>query len=162
MKKLKVFIPICVVLCLLWFMGVDRSWFVETCDDCLWSRDIIEYRLFTVPISERVIEHSSAISAVARELGVPCQHQDIHRWHKQRWWGLLVCCCPCKSGITGLSSDEKPYGKRSSAKIELLVNSNPTLPQEFHQRVLVEHDMEYWHKFRGQLLSDVPADTQSK
>jgi len=160
LKKLKIFIPICLVLVLVWFLGVDRSWFVETCGDCYSSRDVIQYRFLTVPFSERVVEQESPISRVARDLGVPCPHRNLTRWQKERWWGLLFCCCPCKSGITSLTWDERLYDERTIAIIKSLVKSNPELPEEFYRRILVEHDLKYWEQFKEQVFSQQPTKSE--
>jgi hypothetical protein len=154
MKKLKKsrYMFLVLGIGLVWFLGLDKSFFVETCNDCFSSWDIQQYRLFTIPLSEKVNEHKSLISCVAIDLGVPCQHRHLDRLHKQRWCGLLFCYLPCKSGIVRLSWDEKLYEQKNSDKIKALVSSNPRLPAEFYQRVLVEHDLEYWKQLQNELF----------
>jgi hypothetical protein len=144
-------------LLLVWFLLVDKSWFVESCPDCLWSSNIIQYRFCTFVIREHATEEYSMISAVADELGVPCSHSKVERWHKQKWWGLAFCCCPCKSGISGLMSDGYRISESIHSKIKSLIDANPNLPNEFKQKVLIDHDMEYWKQFKAQLVPNVPS-----
>jgi hypothetical protein len=160
MKKPKIIKLISFVLglSLLWILGVDRSWFVKSCDDCFWSKDVFQYRLFGISILEREIEHISPISYVANNLGVPCKHQHLQNWHKQRRWGLLFCCYPNMRGTTRLIWNKDIYNEGTREKLRLLLKSNPTLPEQFQQRVLFEHDLKYWERFRKELLSEREND----
>jgi hypothetical protein len=59
-----------------------------------------------------------------------------------------------------LSWDEELYDQKKSDKIKALVNSNPRLPEEFYQRVLVEHDLEYWKQLQNELFLQKPANSE--
>lgn len=154
MKKtryIKYFLGILGVI-VVWFVAIDKSYFVETCNDCFWRKNIVKYRLFHIPLSQRITERDSLISKVAYELEVPCQHLHIQHFYKQRWWGLVFCYCPCESGIDGLFSDEQQAFEGIHSKIKSLVEDDPNLPDEFKQRVLVEHDIEYWDHLKEKIF----------
>lgn len=87
------------------------------------------------------------LELVCADLGVPCTHPNKTRWHKHRWWGLCICAYPCHNGIIGLAGDANDYDEAMSARVKSLAKENPKLAEEFHQRVLIQHDYEYWHAF---------------
>ena len=139
-----------------WFLLADLSWFEEHCPDCHYSRTDVHYRLLTVPVHTWEERRPTALQAVARDLDVRCQHPKLHRWHKQRRWGLLVCYCPCHNGIVGLAFDETWYDAAASEKLNQLAKADPSFANNFHQRVLVEHDDAYWHEIRQQITQPEP------
>jgi hypothetical protein len=134
-----------------WFLAVDFSWFVESCPDCLCDRSALEWRVLGYPVRQSIVTEPNLIEQVATDLGVPCSHPSLQRWHKHRWWGLCICACPCHNGIVGLTGDPDWYDPRLSSKVRGLTASEPGLPQEFRQRVLIEHDKQYWLAFRDRL-----------
>jgi hypothetical protein len=135
-----------------WFLAVDASLFIETCRDCFFYREDLQFRLFTFPIFKKEFVQLSSILMVARDLGVACEHPNLKRWHKTRVWGLIFRGFPCINGTTFLAWDPKSYDERVADRLKYLVESDPQLPQEFQQRVLIEHDIEYWHRLRENLL----------
>jgi hypothetical protein len=151
-KRIIFCIFIAVALILLWFLAVDESWFVVTCKDCFYDRDVIQYRIFTFPIHSKVREHNSTITFVAEELGLPCSHENLERWLKYRWWGFLFCY-PRHSGISGFAGLEDSYKKQIKAKLKVLLDIDPNLPGTFQQRVLIEHDLDYWKELANKLWS---------
>ncbi|UCF00176.1 MAG: hypothetical protein JSV82_03660 [Planctomycetota bacterium] len=163
-SKLARTIFLLLVLIIFWFLAVDISWFVEKCDDCFYDKDVFAFRLFTLPIYQIVREYDSPVSYTAEKLGVTCLHNNINRWHKQKWWGMLVCCRPCHSGIYRLSSsdnEKEKYKRFINENIKKLLETNPDLPSEFKQHVLIEHDMDYWKELKQKLLpqdSVIPQD----
>ena len=76
---------------ILWMVAVDWSWFVEGCEDCWLSRDILQVRVYRMPIYETISEYG-ALYRIANDLGVPCLHEHSRRWHKYRYWGLIYPC----------------------------------------------------------------------
>ena len=163
MKKPKIVKLICILLALiiLWVLAVDMSWFVEDCHDCFYSKDIFEFRLFTLPIYRIVREHDSPIAYTAEKLGMPCSHLNIDRWHKHRWWGFVICCYPCINGVSGLAWPEGSERELIDMAIPKLLEKNPNLPAEFKQRVLIDHDMEYWKELRKTLLPQDAPDQET-
>jgi hypothetical protein len=134
-----------------WFLAIDFSWFVERCPDCLCDRSAIEWRVLGFPVRKSLVAEPNLIEQVAADLGVTCSHPSLERWHKHRWWGLCICAYPCHNGITGLTGDPSWYDSQLSLKVRELVAAEPGLPQEFRQRVLIDHDREYWLAFRDRL-----------
>jgi len=139
-----------IALAALWFLGVDKSWFWEECNDCAYQCDVIQYRFFSIPLHERKTERRTPIELVARDLGAPCPHSDLHRGHKHRWWGLCFCAWPCINGITGLSGPPW-YDEQLSARVKAAAAENPTLGEEFRRRVVYGHDWNYFKRFRDEL-----------
>jgi len=90
-----------------WFLGVDSSWFVHDCPDCGYGKDVTQYRLFAIPVHETIRESLTIAQHVAIDLGVPCMHKNSTKWHKHRWWGLLVCKSPCINGVYRLTARRK-------------------------------------------------------
>ena len=129
-----------------WFLLVELSWFEEKCPDCLYARTDIQYRVLTVPVSKWEAAQPTALQQAAADLGVPCQHPHLHRWQKQRWWGLLYCSCPCHHGIVGLAMDDDWYDKPAAENLRQLAKKDPDFANNFQRRVLVEHDYAHWRE----------------
>ena len=127
-----------------WFLGVDRSWFVEECPTCGYGRDVLQYRVFTIPIYEQASSEPTLLQAVAKDLGVPCPHTGLTRWHKHRYWGLGYCVFPCINGTYRIGRDFSWYDDRATAELKKLVKANPRLPEEFAERVLKNRDWNFW------------------
>ena len=51
-------------LIIVWFVAIDKSYFVETCNDCFFNRDIIKIRELTIPIYSKVRESKNLVSYV--------------------------------------------------------------------------------------------------
>lgn len=134
-----------VIIGLVWFLGVDWSWFVHDCPDCGNIKDVAQFRILAIPIYERTKESPTLAQRVAEDLGVRCQHQNSSNWHKHRWWGLLICKCPCINGIYGLSSDHSFYDRDESAKVRALAAQDKTIAEDFVQNVFVKHDYRFIH-----------------
>jgi hypothetical protein len=127
-----------------WFLAIDRSWFIERCPTCGYSRDVFQFRIFTVPVNERDREYKSLIQKVAFDLGVPCDHRNLVLYHKHRYWGLWICACPCINGVDRISTDLSWYDEKTSAAVKKLAENDPALPREFAERVLLNHDWPFW------------------
>ncbi|MHC4721366.1 MAG: hypothetical protein ACYS6I_01520 [Planctomycetota bacterium] len=163
MKKIKIFkiLLFLLLVTIFWFLAVDASLFIETCRDCFFYREDLQFRLFTFPIFKKEFVQLSSIIMVARDLGVACEHPNLKRWHKTRMWGLIFRGFPCINGTTVIAWDSKSYDKGVTDRLNSLVESDPQLPQEFQQRVLIERDMEYWHSLRNKVFpqkSDEPQE----
>lgn len=136
-------LPLAVVT---WFAAVDWSSFVETCPDCGFGKEICQYRILTIPISERTELHHTAVEFTASEMGIDCQHPRMERWHKYRFWGLSrFFANPRINGTMWLQYEG--MGEDSKAAIREMVRRNPHLPEEYASRVLGQHDMEYLEEF---------------
>jgi hypothetical protein len=162
-RKLTIVLLSPVVLLAFWFLGVDGSWFVEDCPDCLYGRDIYQIRVFTIPIYQRTEVYNSVLQKIATDIGAPCTHPKLERWHKHRYWGLLICACPCINGIYRLSGGDEWYDNKAKLIVEEMVRTNPSLRSEFAERVLKNHDWEYYRAFCDRvrtLRDETPAATQ--
>ncbi len=100
----------------------------------------MQYRLLTFPLHETVNEFPSVTQQVATDLGVPCSHSRMESWHKHRWWGLIYCKSPCINGIYRLTGPDTWYDETASAKVAALADSEPSLKDEFVQRIFREQD----------------------
>src|SRR5437867_5052683 len=76
-----------------WFLGVDRSWFVERCPTCGYGRDARQFRVFTIPLHERTQYYVTLLQKVAADVGAPCNYAGLERYHKHRCLGLCICAC---------------------------------------------------------------------
>ena len=135
------------VLAALWFLGVDRSWFVEECRDCGFGRDIGQYRVFGLAVHERVRSHHTLVERLSVDLGVPCEHPHLNRWHRQRWWGLCICAWPKIKGTVRIIGDLSWYNETVSGRAKAIARADPGAGQRFRERVLLQHDMEYLQEF---------------
>jgi hypothetical protein len=153
MKRRHVIVVASVVFfSILWFLGVDRSWFVENCHACGYGMSILQYRVFTIPVHERTIhEHVTLLQKVAKDLGAECAHPKLMRWHKYRWWGLCICASPRLSGTDFLSGDNSWYDDVAAAKVREMARANPSLRDEFAERVLRNRDKEFWKALAEQV-----------
>ena len=155
-----------VVLCLLlltglWFIAVDWSWFVHDCPDCGHESDVMQYRVFTIPVHESIAESHSLIQRLATDLGVPCQHRNAQRWHKHRLWGLCFCKSPCINGTYRMNDGESWYDRSHSTKVARLAAAEPAVAVEFSRRVLVEHDFTYAQEILEKAGID-PSNTENR
>jgi hypothetical protein len=133
-----------------WMLGVDESEFFEKCPDCGHYEEEFQLRLLTMPVRSTRWADQGTIERLARDLGSPCSHPQLGRWHKHRNWGLLICACPCENGITHLILGSW-YTERFAMKARALSCSNPELGAEFKRRVLVGGDLGYYHEFAHSL-----------
>jgi hypothetical protein len=140
----------------LWFAAIEESVYVDRCPDCNGVAHVVQYKVVGIVVSQETYKNSSsAIEQVASCLAVPCSHPHVVRWQKHRYWGLLICACPCINGTIGLVGDQSPeFVEVLGRALGRLEKQNPNLPAEFKQRVLEKHDMNYWR----QLMQKVEAD----
>jgi hypothetical protein len=136
-----------VLILAFWFLGIDGSQFVEQCPDCGFGRDIVQYRFFTIPIYQRTQDYDTVVQKIATDIGTECQHPKLERWHKHRYWGLLICACPCINGTLRMSDGDSWYDDETKLIIKDIVRTNPSLRDEFAERVLKNHDWEYCRVF---------------
>lgn len=151
-RRLLIFAAIPISLLMGWFLGVDWSWFVEECPDCVYQCSVTQYRVFGIPVTEDRRENRTPIQVTAEYLGAPCEHPRLERWHKYRFWGLCYCAAPCINGLMGFSyeSDLGWLSERSET-IREMGRADPMLGKEFRRRAIYGHDRDYWYRFTERL-----------
>jgi hypothetical protein len=130
-----------------WFLGVDASMFVENSPNCGCGWDIVQLRVFTIPIQQRITKYKSLLQKVAADLGVPCVYAGAERWHKCRRSGLCIPAYPRISGIYRLAGGTSWYHDAAVLEVKAMAEADPSLRIEFAERVLKRHDMDYWALF---------------
>ena len=136
-----------------WFLCVDLSWFVEYCPTCVYGKDILQYRVCTIPLYERTEDHVTLLQRVAEDMGVECIHPKLVRWHKHRYWGLCICTHPVSTVSIDCPMAMIPGMTTPPARLREMVRTSPSLRDEFTERALKNHDAEYWWAFVERLKS---------
>jgi hypothetical protein len=130
-----------------WFLGVDRSEFIEDCPSCHSGKYIEQIRVLGFAVSSNIREFTSTIACALADLGTPCHHVKLERAHLQRHWGLLVCAYPCWNGTWNLSGDGA-YTVLVSARVRAAGRRDPTLGPRLYRRVIDQGDWRYfWEAF---------------
>jgi hypothetical protein len=150
-RRLIIGLAVFVAAAVAWFFAVDWSVFEEECPDCGYGKWVEQYRVFGFPVHERTKEEPALRQRVAADLGVPCEHPGLVRWHKYRLRGLCYRGPPWISGITRLWADDSWYDDSARARLRVMAEANPELGPDFERRVLREHDWDYWHKIVEQI-----------
>jgi len=145
-RKLTIISLSLVAVAAFWFLGVDGSSFVEPCPDCQYGRDIYQVRVFTIPIYQRDQVYHSILEKITDDLGIPCSHPNLVRYHKHRYWGLLICACPCINGIDRMVGDDW-YDDKARAIVREMAKTDPSLQEKFAEQVLKNHDWKYLKTF---------------
>lgn len=159
MRRTLIFGSVAVIgLLVFWFLAVDWVMTVENCPECVYGRDVMQYRVFGFVIHERICEDPSLIEMVASDMGLKCQHPRMESWRKHRWWGLCICASPCINGMHRLGGDID-YSDAARDHVKKMVNEMPSLRAEFQQRVLVEHDWDYWRSLVEQIRTESEPKT---
>jgi hypothetical protein len=70
-----------------WFSSVEVALVVEDCPACGHGTDIHESRFFSVTPSRVAREFPTVSELIARDLGIPCQHEQTTRWMRIRLFG---------------------------------------------------------------------------
>src|SRR5882672_2665498 len=130
-----------------WFLGVDRSWFVEKCPTCGYGRDVLQVRAFTVPLNEETQDYTTLLQKVAADVGAACSHPGLTRYHKHRYWGLCICASPCINGTDRIVHDLSWYDEAVASKLRALVRTNPLIRDQFVERIIKNHDLDFWTTF---------------
>jgi hypothetical protein len=126
-RKLTTILLSTILILASWSLGVDGSWFVEECPDCLYGKDIYQIRVFTIPIYQRSEVYNSDFQKMATDIGMPCSLPNLLRWHKHRYWGFLICNCPCINGIERLSGSEDWYDDKARTIVREMTKRGPSL-----------------------------------
>ncbi len=152
-RKLIIIFSAVIVFSAFWFLCIDGAIFVESCPDCLYGKDVYQIKIFTIPIYQHTIdEHTSITQRIAIDLGAECKHPNLSGYEKWRFWGLLIPQ-ELHPGIDWMSGGDDWYDDKARVIIKEMVKTNPSLPDEFANRVLKNHDWKYLHSFVLQVVA---------
>ena len=147
-----------------WFLCIDGAIFVESCPDCLYGKDVYQIKIFAIPIYQHTIdEHTLITQRIAIDLGAECKHPNLSGYEKWRFWGLLIPQ-ELHPGIDWMTDDDW-YDDKARDVVKEMVKTNPSLRDEFANRVLKNHDWKYLKSFVRQVIAlkdgkSVPASQQ--
>ena len=141
----------------IWFLGVDRTMTVETCSVCIHGSDLFEYRVFGIPVSSQRREIPTILEYVFRDLGAPCDHGVIDRHVRSRYWGLVICTCPCSSGVYRLSGDIENYEWKYQPFVIAFGEEHPNASDEL-RRLRQEEDWQSVRQFYCRMYGERDYD----
>jgi len=140
---------LCVVLLLaiVWFVGVDKIWIVETCRDCARMQDVWRYRVFGLTIHETVQKEKTLVQRIAADLGMACPHRSPERWDRQCYGGLVYRTGQFASLGADFNVNNEWYDEGVIERVKARGIENPNSAEEFRQRVIFNHDMVYFRSY---------------
>ena len=146
-----------------WFVAVDWSWFIDECPDCGYSADVAQYRLLTFAVSEDVRAYPTLRQRIASDLGRPCYHRRLARWHKHRWWGLCHCAAPCWNGTVRIVFPEShAWYDTMSERVRAIGVENTELGREWYDRVIIGRDWNCAQSFYCELDAEAESEVALK
>jgi len=154
-----------IVACLLgmpvlWFVGVQGLVFFEECPSCYYNKRVTRICVLGFPVYCVEQEQRTVAQLVAADLGAPCPHVGYKRLFLQRRWGLCFCAYPCRRDpLTVGGTPTYPYTEQVRKRVKSAAQENPRLGEEFLQKVIREHNWEYWYSFRDRMWVDEAVDT---
>ena len=128
----------------IWFLAVDWSWFQWDCQDCHTDKDIIQYRILGLPITNEVYDEESFFNIALTDLGVPCLHANTTYFYKHRLWGLTLCACPCWNFTEGGYGPDERYTQTISARVRERGRSDPVFAAEVHNQLVKKHNFVFF------------------
>jgi hypothetical protein len=148
-----------------WFLCVDESIFVKSCPDCDYGEVVYQTRIFTIPLYQQIEKHDSILQKIAIDIGAECKHPNMSSgYQKRRFWGLLIPD-EIHPGIDSLSGGDDWYDNKARMIVKEMAKANPSLQDEFANRVLKNHDWKYLKAFVQKVIAlkngkPVPAPQQ--
>jgi hypothetical protein len=139
-----------------WFSSVEVALVVENCPACGHGTDIHESRYFSVAPSRVAREFPTATELIARDLGIPCQHEQTTRWMKIRLFGgcLRGEYFP---GIYRLS-DGPWYPPCARDAVRSWAAKDPNFIRNFRERALEGRDPGYMRALAVRMYDACPVD----
>ena len=155
-------LPIAVLAALLllaafWFIGITESAYKEMCVHCETDRVIVETRVLGILVSQRVTQHEQSFeSRIADDLGSPCPHSYIAGLYVKRRGFVLITYFRDEWAGVSLHAHATPtwYENGGRAIVAKMKRRNPTLPDEFRERVLFKSDREYWRRLIKSIVKE--------
>lgn len=144
-------------------LGVwDRACFVDDCRDCGYQSHVICVRVLGIPVSEDRFGKESLKGLLAQDLGVPCAHPHaspllLHRAAGGVWMEVYVM------GVHRLDHGGSPewYTGQVRELVRARRESSPAECREFHQRVFVEEDSDYYRNYVEELKEVAGVDPEA-
>jgi hypothetical protein len=140
-----------------WFTSVEWAWIQEDCMACGHGRNVVETRFFSASSCRRIMrEYPTETELIAKELRVPCAHERMTRWRKQRWLGG---CLPVDShnGISRLW-DPPWFPPCARDAVRSWAAEDPTFVRTFRKRTLEGHERKYVRGLILRMYDACPAD----
>lgn len=146
----------------MWFVAVDRSAWYEECQHCRSHRIRVATRAFGVVLSCRFHSEREEFGAcIARDLGCPCPH-DYAELLVARYRGFVL-----PSNLKNLPyhlSEGIPhwYSKNVSAIVHGLKTEDPSIGEEFRDRVFLMSDYDYMRQVIQKMRRYLSAEDAKK
>ena len=139
-----------------WFTSVEWAFIVEKCPACDHGTDVLESRFFSV-IPRRVArEYSTLTELIARDLGIPCQHEQMMGWRRNRLFGGCLWG-ECFVGIHRLS-DPPCYPPCARDTVRSWATEDPNFIRNFRERALEGRDRAYVRTLVFRMYDACPVD----
>ena len=142
----------------LWFLGVEKSTYIEGCGDCIYQSYVTRYKVFSITVSENIEEHNTMIRSIVADLGVPCQHKNSYSEHTHKYIGLLIKQDKEFKDSEIVIGGDTWYNEETSEKVKKIAKENPEFAKQFYQRMIVEQDVNAWKDFFEQIEKLDPSE----
>jgi hypothetical protein len=139
-----------------WFSSVELDFIVDNCAVCGHGTDIHESRFFSI-IPRRVTrEFPTVAELIARDLGIPCQHEQTTRWMRNRLFGG----CLWGENFVGIHrlGDSPWYPPCARDAVHSWASTDPNFVRNFRERALEGHDRGYLRALVLRLYDACPVD----
>jgi hypothetical protein len=139
-----------------WFTSVERAFIVENCPACGHGTDIRESRFFSVIPSRVAREFPTVAELIARDLGIPCQHEQTTRWMRNRLFGG----CLWGENFVGMHrlSDPLWYPPCARDAVRSWATQDPNFIRNFRERALDGRDPGYVRTLVVRMYDACPVD----
>jgi hypothetical protein len=139
-----------------WFSSVEVALVVENCPACGHGTDIHESRFFSVAPSRVAREFPTATELIARDLGIPCQHEQTTRRMKNRLFGG----CLWGENFVGIHrlSDAPWYPPCARDAVRSWATKDPNFIRNFRDLALERRDIAYMMTLIVRMHDACPVD----
>jgi hypothetical protein len=139
-----------------WFSSVELASVVERCPACGHGTDINESRFFSVTHSRVAREFPTLRELIARDLGIPCQHEQTTNWMKNRLFGG----CLWGENFVGIHrlSDAPWYPPCARDAFRSWAAKDPNFIRNFRERALEGRDPGYMRALVVRMYDACPVD----
>jgi hypothetical protein len=139
-----------------WFSSVEVASVVARCAACGHATDINESRFFSVFASRVAREFPTVTELIARDLGIPCQHEQTTRWLRNRVFGG----CLWGENFIGIYhlSDPPPYPPCARDAVRSWATKDPNFIRNFRDRALEGRDQGYMRALVFRMYDACPVD----